>query len=154
MCKRDSLRILVASAEAAERFGLTIIIDSQPDMEVVAQAGSTEDVAELLLAHSPDVALIDASLVDGCVTQALERLRQRHLRCRILVLAMYAADESLQRALQAGAEGYVLKGTAHCDLLRAIRAVPAGGPYARVVNPSPPSRKESLPSATAPGGRD
>ncbi|MGC9969014.1 MAG: response regulator transcription factor [Bryobacteraceae bacterium] len=141
MCKRDSIRIMVASTQAADRLGLTIIIDSQPDMEVIAQTGSVPEAMQLLFAHLPDLTLIEASLVDDGVAEALARLRRQHPRCRFLVYAMYEAEESVQRALRAGAEGCVLKGTAHCDLLQAIRTVHAGGQYAPVVNPSSPSRE-------------
>lgn len=127
MCKRDSIRIMVASTQAADRLGLTIIIDSQPDMEVIAQTGSVQDAVQLLFTHLPDLTLIEASLVDEDAAEALERLRKQQPACHFLVYAMYEAEESVQRALRAGAEGCVLKGTAHSDLLHAIRAFHAGG---------------------------
>lgn len=136
MCKRDSIRIMVASTQAAERLGLTIIIDSQPDMEVIAQTGSVQEAVQLLLEHLPDLTLIEASLVDEDAAEALARLRQQHPRCRFLVYAMYEAEESVQRALRAGAEGCVLKGMAHRDLLQAIRTLHAGHRRAPLVTPS------------------
>jgi DNA-binding NarL/FixJ family response regulator len=141
MCKRDRIRIAVAATQAADRLGLTIIIDSQPDMEVIAQTGVVQDAIELVFAHVPDLTLIEASLVDAGVAEALGRLREAHPRSRILVYAMYEAEESVQRALRAGADGCVLKGTAHRDLLQAIRAVHAGHRSEPVIGPPFPSRE-------------
>ncbi len=114
---------MVASPHEAERFGLTIMIDNQRDMQVVAQSGSVEDTAKLLLKHHPDITLIDACLVEPCVAAAFKILRQEQPECRILTLAIYEADQVLQRALQAGADGYILKGLAHAELLEAIRGI-------------------------------
>ncbi|MGA2326968.1 MAG: response regulator transcription factor [Bryobacteraceae bacterium] len=144
MCKPDSIRTMVVSTQAADRLGLTIMIDSQPDMEVIAQTGSTQDAVELLFAHIPDLTLIEASLVDDGVAEALGRLRQQHPKSRVLVYAMYEAEESVQRALRAGAEGCVLKGMAHCDLLQAIRTVHSGGHYAPVSSPSSQSPEGAI----------
>jgi DNA-binding NarL/FixJ family response regulator len=121
VCMSQSIRIVVASTHAAERFGLTMMIGSQEDMEVVAQTGNISDALELLSAHSPDIALIDATLFDGEAAGTIAGLRQRQPKCRLLVLAMYESDERVGVALRAGACGYVLKGAAHGELLRAIR---------------------------------
>ncbi len=98
--------------QPAERFGLTVMIGSQADMEVVAQTGCMEDAMELLSAHHPDIALIDSTLFDGGTATGF-----RQCGCRILLLAMYEGDERV------GVDGYVLKGAAHGELLQAIRRV-------------------------------
>jgi DNA-binding NarL/FixJ family response regulator len=152
MCKRDRIRIAVAASQAADRLGLTIIIDSQPDMEVIAQTGAVQDAIELLFTHVPDLTLIEASLVDDEVAEALGRLREAHPRSRILVYAMYEAEESVQRALRAGADGCVLKGTAHRELLQAIRAVHAGRRSEPAISPSLASRE--VPSVAETGSAD
>ncbi len=127
MCSSNSIRIVVASTQAAERFGLTVMIGSQGDMEVVAQTGSIQDALKLLSAHVPDIALIDAALFDERAEGTISYLRQQQPQCRLLLLAMYEPDERIGLALRAGAHGYVLKGAAHGELLQAIRKAHAMG---------------------------
>jgi DNA-binding NarL/FixJ family response regulator len=127
MCPSNSIRIVVASTQAAERFGLTVMIGSQADMEVVAQTGSIQDALKLLSTHGPDIALIDATLFDERADGTISYLREQQPRCRLLLLAMYDSDERIGSALRAGAYGYVLKGAAHGELLQAIRKAHAMG---------------------------
>jgi DNA-binding NarL/FixJ family response regulator len=123
MSRRRSIRILVASSQFAERFGLAVMMNSQDDMEVVAQTGCFDEAVNLLRNHKPDVALIGADLMDGETGPHVGFLRQQHPECRLVVLAAYGDDEGAASALQAGAAACLLTGFASGELLSAIRTV-------------------------------
>jgi len=126
-----NIRIVLADDHAVLRDGVTSLLASQPDMEVVGEADNGTDlVAECQRSH-PDVALVDLSMPDGGV-QAIARLRQEATKTRILVLTMHDDQEYVRSALGGGASGYVTKRSAGKELIHAIREVSAGRSYIRV----------------------
>lgn len=124
-----AIRVLLASPEAAERLGLATIVAAQEDMELVAQAALAEEAARLLATHRPDVVVIDAGLLEPCLMDGLSEHAGDRQPPRLLVLVMHSKGDGVQRALQARAQGIVLRGMNYLDFLDAIRAVHGGKLY-------------------------
>jgi two-component system, NarL family, response regulator NreC len=123
------LRILLADDHVTVRHGLKLLIEGQPDMQVVSEAGDGETTIQRAIALKPDVVVLDISMpgMNGLV--ATRRLKQQQPETAIVTLTRHADDAYLQELLRAGASGYVLKQSAPSELLHAIRAVAAGGQY-------------------------
>jgi DNA-binding NarL/FixJ family response regulator len=126
--RAHAIRVLLASPEAAERLGLATIITAQTDLELVAQTALAEETSQLLDAHRPDVAVIDAGLLEPCVVGRLLGGAGEH-RPRLLVLVMHLKSDGVRRALQARAQGILLRGMNYLDFLQAIRTVHGGNLY-------------------------
>ncbi len=126
---RTPLRILVADDHAIVRQGLKLLIDSQPDMEVVGEAADGKAALELANAVKPDIVVMDISMpgMNGLI--ATRALKQRQPNVTIVALTRHEDDTYLEELLRAGASAYVLKQSAPTDFLQAIRAVAAGGIY-------------------------
>lgn len=123
------LRILVADDHFIVRSGLVAMIDSEPDMKVVAQSTDGAQAVEAYAKHRPDVALIDLRMPVAGGNQVIEEIRAAYPDARLLVLTAYNGDEDIHRALASGAQGYLLKSSTGDDLIPAIRAVAAGGQW-------------------------
>ncbi|OIR09221.1 response regulator protein VraR [mine drainage metagenome] len=126
MKKENPIRILIADDHFIVRSGLVAMIDSEPDMEVVAQAADGAQAVELFERVKPDLALLDLRMPVKTGNEAIELIRRRTPTARILVLTAFNGDEDIHRALNAGAQGYVLKSSTAEGLIPAIRAVAAG----------------------------
>lgn len=109
--------------------GLRALIDSRPDMRVVALANNGAEAVRACLASAPDVAVMDQAMPEMNGTEAVRLIRERHAATRVIMLSMYSDGEHVRRALEAGASGYVLKSCAGEELVEAIRAVHAGRRY-------------------------
>ena len=127
------LRLLLADDQALVRGALAALLDTEPDLTVVAQAASGDEVADAVETHDVDVALLDIEMpgVDGL--EALRRIRDRGLGCAVLMVTTFGRPGYLERALAAGARGFVVKDTPAEQLADAVRAVARGE---RVVDPS------------------
>jgi two-component system, NarL family, response regulator NreC len=126
---RTPLRILVADDHAIVRQGLKLLIDNQPDMEVIAEAADGKAALALAVAVKPDVVVMDISMpgMNGLI--ATRSLKQQQPNVMIVALTRHEDDTYLEELLRAGASAYVLKQSAPADFLKAIRAVAAGGIY-------------------------
>lgn len=102
------------------------IIESQSDLEVVAEAGTGQEALTLFEEHLPDITLMDLGLPDVHGIDVIKALREKHSEAKIIVLTTYLGDVQAIRALRAGASGYLLKATLRRDLLDSIRAVHTG----------------------------
>ena len=121
------IRVLLADDEQLIREGLRLILDLQPDMEVVGEAADGLQALELVAELEPDLLLVDIRMprLDGL--ELTERLSASEgFRPRVLILTTYDADEHLYRALKAGASGFLLKDVPRSQLLHAVRLVAAG----------------------------
>ena len=123
------LRILLADDHGVLRDGLTMLINAQPDMEVVACARGGREAVQLAAQVKPQVVLLDVSMPDLGGAEAAEQIRGCCPGARILALTRYADQGYLRRMLDAGVHGYVLKRTAGDALVDAIRVVAEGGSY-------------------------
>jgi DNA-binding NarL/FixJ family response regulator len=122
-----SIRILVADDHPVVLDGLVAILGTQPDFEVIGTANNGVEVVQRTADLQPDVLLLDLEMpvMDG--VQALETLRAREIRARVIVFTAFDTDERILGAVQAGAEGYLLKGAPREELFEAIRVVNGGG---------------------------
>jgi DNA-binding NarL/FixJ family response regulator len=127
--QRNALRILLADDHVTVRHGLKLLIDSQPDMTVVAEASDGNAAVEIAVTTKPDVVVMDISIpgMNGLV--ATRKLKQARSGAAIVTLTRHADDAYLQELLRAGVSGYVLKQSPPSELLQAIRATAAGGQY-------------------------
>jgi DNA-binding NarL/FixJ family response regulator len=123
------LRIFLADDHAVFRQGLTMLINAQPDMEVVGEACDGQEVIQQAPPLQPDVVVMDVSMpgVDGA--QATEHLKHRCPATKVLALTAYEEGKHVRQLLQAGASGYLLKRVAADELTHAIRTVAEGGTY-------------------------
>jgi two-component system, NarL family, response regulator NreC len=123
------LRILLADDHVTVRHGLKLLIESQPDMKVIAEASDGKAAMQQATALKPDVVVMDISMpgMNGLV--ATRALKQEQPRMIIVTLTRHGDDAYLQELLRAGVSGYVLKQSAPTELLQAIRAAAAGGQY-------------------------
>jgi two-component system response regulator NreC len=117
------IRLLIADDHALLRSGLTMLLNAQPDMEVIGEAADGTEAAEMVFKHRPNVVLMDVAMSGEGGLEATRRIKERAPDVKVLVLSMYDDESYLRRALEAGASGYALKRAADTDLLSAIRAV-------------------------------
>ena len=119
-------RILIADDHALVRRGLRLVLDAEPDLEVVAETGDGAETVARGLAPEVDLAVIDISMPRMTGLQAARELHRRRPRLRILMLSMHRNERYLYESLKAGAAGYVLKSVADRDLVEACRAAMRG----------------------------
>lgn len=122
-------RVLLADDHVVVRRGLRLVLDAEPDLEVVAEAGDGANAVDLALAEDVDLAVLDVSMPRLTGLQAAHQLSQRAPEIRVLILSMHDNDQYLFEALRAGASGYVVKAAADRDLIEACRAVLRGEPF-------------------------
>jgi len=125
----DKLRILLADDHAILREGLAVLINGQPDMQVVAQAPNGAEAVRIAKERALDVAVLDVSMPGLGGAEAALQIRDCCAETRVLALTRHADTGYLRRLLQAGATGYVLKKSAADALISAIRIVAEGGTY-------------------------
>jgi two-component system, NarL family, response regulator len=125
----EKIRVLVVDDHPLMRVGIAAIVNAQPDMAAVAQAGSGEEAVNLFERHSPDITLMDLRLPGMSGVNAIQTIRNRHAHARFVVLTTYEGDEDIHQALVAGAQGYMIKGMPHEALVDALRRVHAGGRF-------------------------
>lgn len=123
------IRVLLADDHAVLRAGLRMLINAQPDMEVVGEAATGEEALRYARAMKPDVVLMDITMPGVGGIEATGRIARDCPRVRILVLTMHDDAAYLRSVLAAGASGYVLKRSADTELLSAIRITHRGGTY-------------------------
>ncbi|QKV96334.1 response regulator transcription factor [Streptomyces sp. NA02950] len=120
-----TIRVVVADDQELVRSGFAMILDVQPDIEVVAEAGDGAEAVEAVRRHSPDVALLDIRMprvdgIDACRTISADSA------CRTVMLTTFDSDEYVYEALHAGASGFLLKDVRRHDLVHAVRVVARG----------------------------
>jgi DNA-binding NarL/FixJ family response regulator len=129
MSERTITRILLADDHALVRRGVRLILDGEPDLTVVAEAGDGAEAIDKARSHHPDLAILDIAMPRMTGLQAARELSRRQPDLRILILTMYDNEQYFFEALRAGASGYVLKSVADRDLVEACRAAMRGEPF-------------------------
>ena len=129
MSKTAKIRLVVADDHAILRSGLRMLINAQPDMEVVGEAQDGVEAVQAIQKANPDVAILDVTMPRSGGLDAIKEIVARNRSTRILLLTMHEEPAYLRTALAAGAAGYVLKRSVDADLLSAIRAVYKGRTY-------------------------
>ena len=120
------IRILAVDDHPVVRQGVAVLVGSQSDMTLVAEASNGREAIQQFRAHRPDVTLMDLQMPEMSGIDALIAIRAESPDAKIIVLTTFAGDVQILRALKAGAHGYLLKNTFHKELIDAIRAVHAG----------------------------
>jgi DNA-binding NarL/FixJ family response regulator len=122
-------RILLADDHAVVRRGLRLVLDAEPDLEVVAEAGDGAEAVREALNNSVDLAVLDVTMPRLTGIQVAGELSRRRPGLRILILSMHDNEQYFFEALRAGASGYVLKSAADRDLVEACRTTMRGEPF-------------------------
>ena len=123
----DRIKLLVADDHPMLREGLVAVLATQPDFDVVGEAGDGEEVVRLVRSLAPDVVLLDLEMPSTDGVAALRQLQTAGATAKVLVFTAYDTDERVLGALRAGARGYLLKGASRAEIFSAIRTVHAGG---------------------------
>jgi DNA-binding NarL/FixJ family response regulator len=123
----DPIRILVADDHPIVRDGLVAVLLTQPDFDVVGESATGPETIERVAALDPDVVLLDLEMPELDGVETLRRLRERDPEIRVIVFTAFDTDERIVKAVQAGAQGYLLKGVPRGEIFSAVRIVHGGG---------------------------
>jgi DNA-binding NarL/FixJ family response regulator len=123
------LRLLLADDHALVREGLRKILEECPDWHVVAEAGNGRDAVRLAIEHCPDIALVDIEMPQLNGLEATRQILRHCPQARVLILSMYASEAYVTQTMHAGAKGYLLKDSAHEELIEAVTLVGDGKTY-------------------------
>ena len=143
-----TIRILVADDHALVREGIRLVLDAEPEFEVVAEAANGRQAVELALVHRPDVVVLDITMPEETGLAAAARLRDLLPSARVLLLSMHDQAEYVREGIRIGTRGYILKDSAGAELRAAIRTVHAGGTF---FSPAVVKRLTTLTVEQAPG---
>jgi DNA-binding NarL/FixJ family response regulator len=131
-----TIRVLLADDHALLRAGLRLLINAEPEMEVVGEAADCREALAGVRALKPDVLTLDLTMPGGNSIRLIEQLRREHPGTQVLVLTMHDDPAYLRAALAAGSAGYVVKAAADTELLSGIRAVCEGRVVVHVSRPT------------------
>lgn len=124
-----AIRVLIADDHTLVRAGIRSLVEAMEGMEVVAEAGDGQQAIELVQTHRPDVLLTDIAMPGLSGLDVTKRVTEEQLWTRVVIVSMHASEEYANRALQAGARGYLLKNSGAAELEIALRAVARGETY-------------------------
>lgn len=124
--KADHIRVMLVDDHPAFLQGMKSLIESEPDMLVVAETGEGDKAADVYRLQKPDVVLMDLRLPGMGGVEAIMAICKDHPKACIIVLTTFDTDEDIYRAMQSGAKSFLLKDTPHHELSKTIRAVHAG----------------------------
>jgi two-component system, NarL family, response regulator NreC len=127
--QQDTIRIVLADDHAVVRSALRMLLESESDFEVVAEAGDVPSVVRFLRGHKPDVLILDLNMPGEQSLPAIPSMQNASPDTKIVVLTMQAEPAYARQALQAGVLGYVLKEAAESELVEAVRAASRGDTY-------------------------
>jgi DNA-binding NarL/FixJ family response regulator len=122
----ESINVLIADDHQLFRDGVRALLDAQPDMECVGEATNGEEVIRISTEMQPDVVLMDVQMPGMSGVEATRQIVRSSPHIHVLMVTMFEDDALVFSAMRAGARGYLLKGTRHEDMVRAIRAVGNG----------------------------
>jgi two-component system response regulator DevR len=122
----DRIRLLIVDDHEVVRLGLRTLLSDEPDLEIVAEAGSAEQALVQVANHRPDVVILDIQLPGRSGLEACRDIRKQFPDTQVVILTSHGGESFAEQALRAGAAGYVLKQIGNDELVRAIRAVKRG----------------------------
>jgi len=122
----DRIRVLIADDHTIVRSGLRLLLEAEPDIDVVGEALEGREALNLVEKHLPDVVLMDIAMPGMDGLEATRQIKDSWPQVKVLVLTMHRSDEYLFEMLKAGASGYILKGAETSDLIHAVRVVGRG----------------------------
>lgn len=125
----NKIRVLLADDHDVVRKGLRYVLERQPEMEVVGEAGNGREAVKLAEEMAPDVIIMDVAMPQLNGIEATAKIIKRNPQTMVIILSMYSDEGYLVRALTAGAKGYLLKDSAESDLVRAVKTVASGKPF-------------------------
>jgi two-component system response regulator NreC len=143
---QEDITVVLADDHAVVRKGLRLLLDAEPGLRVVAEAGTVPDALRMALAHRPTVLVLDLNMPGGSSLEAIPVLRRDAEQTAVVVLTMQNDPSFARQALQAGALGFVLKEAADDELLGAIRLAAEGETY---LNPRLGARLAAQPAQPA-----
>jgi DNA-binding NarL/FixJ family response regulator len=120
------IRILAVDDHVLVREGIAVLLSTEPDMALVAEASNGREAIQQFRAHRPDITLMDLQMPEMNGLDAIISIRGEFREAKIIVLTTYKGDVQILRAIKAGVQGYLLKTTFHKELIDMIRAVHAG----------------------------
>ena len=138
----DDITIVLADDHSVVRTGLRMLLEAEPDMQVVAEAGDVDAARRYVLGHKPSVLVLDLNMPGGSSLEAIPTVAEISPDTAVVVLTMQEDPAFARAALQAGARGYVLKHAAGAELVQAIRAAAGGGTW---LNPDLGARMAAAP---------
>jgi two-component system, NarL family, response regulator NreC len=141
-----AVKIVIADDHAVVRNGLRLLLDAEPDLEVVAEAGDVDSARRYVRAHRPKVLVLDLNMPGSPSLPAIPEFRAESPDTQIVILTMQTDPVFAREALQAGASGYVLKESAGDELVEAVRQVASGHTY---LNPQLGAKLAAAPSEPA-----
>ncbi len=127
--RSSPIRILIVDDHPVVLAGLTSMLSTQPDLEVVGSASGGEEALQMLHTRSADILLLDLRMPGMSGIDTLLALKAQRSSVRAIILTSFETDEDIYRSVQAGAQGYVLKGAPQADVVEAIHTVHAGKRY-------------------------
>lgn len=127
--RSSPIRILIVDDHPVVLAGLTSMLSSQSDFEVVGSASGGEEALQILRIQNADILLIDLRMPGMSGIETLLAIRANRINVRAIILTSFETDEDIYRSVQAGAQGYVLKGAPQADMIEAIHTVHAGRRY-------------------------
>jgi two-component system, NarL family, response regulator NreC len=139
---QESITVVLADDHQIVRDGIRMVLEAEPDIEVVAEAGTAEDAARFVLGHKPSVLVLDLNMPGRPSLEMLDEIRERSPDTAVIVLTMQSEPAFARRALSGGASGYVVKHSAARELVDAIRIVLGGDTY---INPQLGARMAAEP---------
>ena len=142
-----AIRIVLADDHAVVRSALRMLLEAEPEFEVVSEAGDAEEAARKVRGHHPQVLVLDVNMPGGSGLAAVPKIREESPETQIVVLTMQSEPAFAREAMQAGALGYVLKEAADAELVQAVRMAAAGETY---LQPELGARLAAEPPAGAP----
>jgi len=134
------MRVLIADDHGIVRSGLRLLLERQPDIEVIAEASDGAEARDIAVRERPDLAILDVKMPKLTGLQATREIAAQSPGTAVLILSMHDDERYVAEALEAGAAGYVVKTQADTDLLAAIRAIERGEPF-----PAPEASGELTP---------